>query len=195
MIFPPQNDEIYRKIIETKGAIVSEYPMGTSPESERFRQRNRIVSGLSLGVLIVEAAEKSGTGITARFAREQDKDLFCIPNSIENTKGIGTNNQIRKGAKLVLEPRDILEKYGIYKKNIISLKDLDESEKISIYKLNEINEEYRAIYEILYRPLSVNEISIKTGTSLTEVYSKLFMMEMEGLIIQEENKYRINLFD
>ena len=95
----------------------------------------------------------------------------------------------------MIEPKDILENYGIYKVNKITLKDLDESQKISIYKLNEINEEYRAIYEVLYKPLSVNEISIKTGTSLTEVYSKLFMMEMEGLVVQEENKYKINLFN
>ena len=165
--------------------------MGTKIEPERFRQRNRIVSGLSLGVLIVEAAERSGTGITARFAREQKRDLYCIPNSIQNKKGIGTNNQIRKGAHLVIEPREIMQRYGIYNFKQISLDDLEKNKKVSTFKLNQIDEEYRVIYEILYVPLSVNEISSKLNMSLTEVYSKLFMMEMEGLIIQKQNKYMI----
>lgn len=87
-IFPSSNEKIYRKILETGGLIISEYPDKEEPVSEHFRQRNRIVSGLSLGVLIVEAEVVSGTSITARFAREQKKDIFCIPSSINNNKGI-----------------------------------------------------------------------------------------------------------
>lgn len=191
MIYPEQNKEIYKKIIETGGAIVSEYPSGTETASERFRQRNRIVSALSLGVLIVEAEERSGTGITAKFAREQGKDIFCIPSSIDNRKGIGTNNQIRKGAKLVLSPNDILEKFGKYEASQLTIEELKKQTRITTYKLSEIEEEYRDIYKILYEPLSINEISDKTGISLTEVYSKLFMMEIEGLIEQKQNKYVI----
>ena len=189
VIYPEENREIYKKIIETGGAIVSEYPSGTETASERFRKRNRIVSGMSLGVLIVEAEEKSGTGITARYAREQGKEIFCIPSSIDNKKGIGCNNQIRKGAKLVLSPNDILEKFGKYQTEQLSIDDLEQQTRITTYKLNEVKEEYREIYKILYEPLSINEISSKTGTTITEAYSKLFMMELEGLIKQNGNKY------
>jgi len=88
-IYPKENEEIYKKIIKSGGTIVSEYPEGVIPETENFRQRNRIVSGLSLGVLIIEARQvRSGTSITAKYAREQKRDIFCIPNSIENKKGI-----------------------------------------------------------------------------------------------------------
>lgn len=140
-------------------------------------------------MLIVEAEEKSGTGITARFAREQGKDIFCIPSSIDNKKGVGCNNQIRKGAKLVLSPNDVLEKFGKYQTEQLSIDDIEQQTKITTYKLNEVKEEYREIYKILYEPLSINEISSKTGITITEAYSKLFMMELEGLIGQNGNKY------
>lgn len=189
VIYPEQNEEIYKKIIETGGAIISEYPSGTNIASDRFRQRNRIVSALSIGVLIVEAKEKSGTGITAEFARKQGKTIFCIPSSIDNKNGVGTNNQIRKGAKLVLSPNDILEQFGKFEEEQLSIEDLEKQTKITAYRLNEIKEEYREVYKILYEPLSINEISDKTGMTITEVYSKLFMMELEGIIKQEQSKY------
>ena len=191
VIYPEENVEIYKKILETGGAIVSEYPSGTTTASERFRQRNRIVSALSLGVLIVEAKEKSGTGITANFAREHGKTIFCIPSSINNRNGVGTNNQIRKGAKLVLSPNDILEEFGKHEVEQITIEDLEKQNKITTYRLNEIKEDYREIYKVLSEPLSINEISDKTGISITEVYSKLFMMELEGLVEQKQSKYVI----
>lgn len=189
-IYPRENRKIYEKIIENGGTIISEYLPGTEPSSEKFRQRNRIVSGLSLGVLIVEAEKRSGTSITARYAKEQEKPVFCIPSSIENRKGIGTNNLIKKGAILVQEPSEILEKYEI--KNMtheITIEQLNEQNKITPIKLNQIAEKYRDIYEILYEPLSANEISMKIKKDITEVYSKVFLMELEGLIKKIGNKY------
>ena len=140
-------------------------------------------------MLIVEAEEKSGTGITAQFARKQGKEIFCIPSSIDNKKGIGCNNQIRKGAKLVISPNEILEKFGKYDTKQITIEELEKQTKITAYKLNEVKEEYRGIYKVLDEPLSINEISDKTGISITEAYSKLFMMELEGLVEQKHNKY------
>ncbi len=92
---------------------------------------------------------------------------------------------------MVLEPRDILEEYGIKEVRQITIEDLNTLPKIYDLKLNKIKEEYRAIYEVLYEPLNVNEISIKTNISITELYEKLFMMEIEGLIKKYENKYVI----
>lgn len=190
-IYPKENKEIYSKILETGGAIVSEYPEGTEPESERFRQRNRIVSGLSIGILVVEAKTRSGTGITVKYAKSQGKNVFCIPSSIENKKGIGTNNQIKKGATLVIEPKEILEKYNRINIKQITLEELNEKNEVDLLKLNNIKEEYRSIYKALNKPLSIEEISSKTGLVITEVYSKIFMMELDELIEYKENKYVI----
>ena len=182
---------MYNKIIESGGLILSEYPMGIKPDSEKFRQRNRIVSGLSVGVLVVEAGYRSGTTITARYAKEQGKQVFCIPSSIDNSKGIGTNTLIKKGAKLVLEPIDILQNYGINTMKKITVEELDKQNKITAMKLNNIKEEYRKIYEKIFIPLSIDEIRKETNLNITEIYSKLFMMELEGLIKKVENKYVI----
>ena len=190
-IYPKENKEIYMKIIENGGAIVSEYPMGTKPDSEKFKQRNRIVSGLSLGVLVVEAEFRSGTSITARHAIEQGKEIFCIPSSRENRKGVGTNNLIKKGATLVLEPSEILEKFNSKIKKQITIEELDKQSRVTAFRLNGIKEEYRPIYEILNKPMSVNEISIETGIDLTDVYSKMLMMELEKLVTKVGNKYVI----
>ena len=189
-IYPTENKEIYNKIIETGGAIVSEYPGKEPPESEKFRQRNRIISGLSIGVLVVEARNKSGTGITVKYAKKQGKNIFCIPSSIGNKKGIGSNNLIKKGAILVLEPKDILEKYGIKSERQITIDDLSSSAE-PLLRLDEIKKEYREIYSVLNKPLNINEISLKSHIDITELYEKLFMMELEGLIEKYENKYVI----
>ena len=190
-IFPKENKEIYEEILETEGLIISEYPEGVEPEPERFRKRNRIVSGLSLGVLVVEAKKLSGTSITVRYAREQRKDVFCIPSSIDNIKGVGTNNLIKKGAILVTEPNEIIERYNDKKIKQLTIEDLEKTNSISLSNLEDIKEEYRQIYKELYIPLNVNEINAKTKIDIKDIYSKIFMMEVEGLIELKENKYVI----
>lgn len=190
-IYPPENKGIYEKILETGGAIISEYPEYTEPDSEKFRQRNRIVSGLSLGVLVVEAEKRSGTSITARYAREQGKDIFCIPSSLKNRKGIGTNLLIQKGAKLVLSPKDILDNYIEYKEmEQITIEDLEPIEEKEYINLDKIKPEYIGIYNILNEELSIDEISKRTKIDISTLYQKLFMMEMEGLIEGKQNKYK-----
>lgn len=104
-IYPPENKEIYQKILAEGGAIISEYPEDTPPDSDKFRKRNRIVSGLSMGILIVEAAYRSGTSITARYAKEQGKEVYCIPNAIENKKGKRKQYSNPKRGKASIKPR------------------------------------------------------------------------------------------
>ena len=108
-IYPKQNVELARKIIQTGGCIISEYPIGTMPKKEHFPQRNRIISGLSMGVVIVEAQEKSGALITADFAVEQGREVFAIPGDINKKESIGSNQLIKDGAKMVTSIIDILE--------------------------------------------------------------------------------------
>lgn len=108
-MYPKENTELARKIIQTGGCIVSEYPLGTKPNKINFPQRNRIISGLSDGVVVVEASEKSGSLITAEFGIEQGKEIFAVPGNIDTPLSKGTNQLIMDGAKIVLSSKDILE--------------------------------------------------------------------------------------
>ena len=108
-IYPKQNVELARKIIQTGGCIISEYPIGTMPKKEHFPQRHRIISGLSIGVVIVEAQEKSGALITADFAIEQGREVFAVPGDVNKKESVGSNQLIKDGAKMVTSIIDILE--------------------------------------------------------------------------------------
>ncbi len=110
-VYPKENIGLYNKIIAEGGAIVSEYVIGTEAKSLNFPARNRIVSGLSNGILVVEAKEKSGTLITVDFALDQDKDVFVVPGNITSINSFGTNELIKQGAKCVTCIKDILDTY------------------------------------------------------------------------------------
>lgn len=110
-IYPRTNAGLAREIIEHNGVVISEYPPGTEGYKSNFPERNRIISGLSKGVLIVEADEKSGSLITARCAAEQGREVFAVPGSIFSATSRGTHQLIQKGAKLVASPHDIMEEY------------------------------------------------------------------------------------
>lgn len=115
-IYPKENKELANMILEHGGAIISEYPLGTKPEKMNFPARNRIVSGLSLGTLVIEAKEKSGTLITVDFALEQGRDVFVVPGNINSLNSVGTNRLIKEGAQLVNCYEDILM---VYKKRLL----------------------------------------------------------------------------
>ena len=108
-IYPKENTELARKIIQTGGCIVSEYPLGTKPNKINFPQRNRIISGLSDGVVVVEATKSSGSLITAEFGMEQGREIFAVPGNIFNPASEGTNELIRDGATIVLSSKEIIE--------------------------------------------------------------------------------------
>lgn len=108
-LYPKQNKELARKILETGGCIITEFPNGTSPNRENFPLRNRIISGLSDGILVVEAGEKSGAVITANLALEQGKEIFAVPGNIDCKQSVGTNNLIKDGAYMITNVKEILE--------------------------------------------------------------------------------------
>ncbi len=107
VIYPKENKYLFNKIIETGGAIISEYPIGTKPQKMNFPARNRIVSGMSKGILVIEAKEKSGTLITVDFALEQGKEVYVVPGNIDSINSVGTNKLIKEGAKLVTHYKEI----------------------------------------------------------------------------------------
>lgn len=176
-LYPKENTELFKRILDMGGAVISEYAPSVEPSSDKFRQRNRIVSGLSIATLIIEAEYRSGTTITARYAREQGKPVFCIPNSIENRKGIGTNELLKNGALLATNIDDILSKCNLPKK----LNTKEEFKSESSIKLK-INKKYKYIYDVLEKqPLTTNEISKRLKMSINDLNSKLLLMEIEGL--------------
>lgn len=108
VVYPKENEYIQKKIVEFGGAIISEFPLGTKPEKMNFPARNRIISGLSKKILVVEAKEKSGTLITVDFALEQGKDVFCVPGNINSINSVGTNHLIKCGANVATNYKDLL---------------------------------------------------------------------------------------
>lgn len=109
VIYPPENAKLAEKIVESEGCLVSEYIVGTKPLGEHFPVRNRIISGLASGVVVVEATEKSGSLITVDFALEQGKNVYAVPGNINSPNSLGTNSLIKQGAKIVTSIEDILE--------------------------------------------------------------------------------------
>ena len=174
-IFPEENIELFNQIIEEGGCIITEYAPDVEPAYNNFPSRNRIVSGLSEGVLVVEARHRSGTSITVKYAKQQGKKVFCIPSNLDITTGVGTGRFIQEGAKLVLSPNDILLDWGVQ----IEADDIIEDEEI------EVDEEYKAVFKVLSKiPINVNEICKKTNKSIVEINTILTMLELEGLIKQ-----------
>lgn len=180
-IFPKGNEELYKKILDNNGCIISEYEFDVEPNSKNFPERNRIVSGMSMGVLIVEAALKSGSTLTARIAKGQRKNVFCIPSNLDSVHGMGTNRLIQKGAKLVLSIDDILKEYSI---NNVLINDTVIKEDVI-----EIKEEYLPIYNLLSKePIGINEICKKSKMNISKINQILTMLEIEGVIEEKIGK-------
>lgn len=171
-IFPEENIELMKEILKKGGTVITEYAPDVNISSKNFVERNRIVSGLAMGVLVIEAMFRSGTSITAKLAKEQGKTIFCIPSDLEKKNGIGTNKLIKEGAKLVTDATDILDYFQIRKANV--------KEKIKEIK---IPQEYQTIYEVIENePIHVDIICKKLNTSMSNINSTLMLMELEGYI-------------
>ena len=147
-----------------------------------FPKRNRIISGISNGVLVVEAGHRSGSTITAKFAKEEEKNVYAIPSNIDSSTGIGTNKLIREGAVLITKPSQIIKDFNQKKTS----KEVN-SKQIKIPK------EYKSIYHLLKEtPMYINEISKKEKKSISELNGILTLMEIEGYITRlDQNKYKI----
>lgn len=179
VIYPPENKKLYDKIA-VSGIIVSEYHPGTLPSGPNFPARNRIISGLSHGVIVVEAAEKSGSLITVDFALEQGRDVFAVPGNINSKYSMGTNNLIRQGAKIVTDISSILEEYDINYNNT----EINTSKT----ELGCSVEEQKLLDYIGETPIGLDELSIKTGLKVDKMNTLLTILEVKGLIRQISGK-------
>ena len=161
-IYPPENKKLFNEIIDNGGLIISEWEPNAKIDMYKFPQRNRIISGISLGVLVIEARYRSGTSITAHFAMSQNRDVFCIPNNLESSLGYGTNKLIQEGANLVMSPQEIVDYYDCY---------------------GDTQKKYDEIYDFIGTiPISVNEISRELKIDIEEVCERLLILELDGYI-------------
>jgi len=174
IIYPSENRKLAQEIVE-RGALITEYPLGTPPEGGNFPPRNRIISGLALGTLIVEAGEDSGALITADYALEQGREVFAVPGNIFNRGSGGTNKLIQQGAKLVLSAQDVLEELNL---TMVS-------QQIEVREIVPENETESILLQyISSEPIHVDEIKQATGLPMATVSSTLAMMELKGMVRQ-----------
>lgn len=169
-IFPPENRNLARRILENDGTIISEYAPQTPAVKEHFPARNRIISGLSRGVLVIEAREKSGALITAGLALEQNREVFALPGSIFSLASAGPNKLIQQGAKAVTSVQDILEELGI------------DYNKVNQGSDELLNEKENLLLELLDEPLGVDVIKEKTGMETPAIIASISFLELKGKV-------------
>ncbi len=185
-VYPAEHRQLAHQICE-QGALISEQPLGVAPHAGLFPLRNRIISGLSQGVLVVEAAIKSGTLITARHALEQNREVFAIPGSIHNPAVKGCHALIKQGAKLVEKADDILEELQILVKNNTSGDTIHENPE---NKTHEPDPEYQKLLSCMgYDPMDIDSISECTGFSAANIASMLLILELQGDIVTSNGFY------
>jgi DNA processing protein len=180
VVYPPENRRL-RDAVAENGAVVSEYPIGERPRAGYFPSRNRIISGLALGVLAVEARQDSGVFSTVRWAAEQGREVFAVPGPINSSTSAGPNHLIRQGAKMVLEVGDILEEIRLPapKKDLARQPGpevkLDDRESLVFGQLSD-------------EPRHIDSLSLAAGIQPAEVSRALFSLEMKGLVRQLPGK-------
>ncbi|MCA0893565.1 DNA-processing protein DprA [Microbulbifer agarilyticus] len=188
-IYPQRNAALAEQILESGGALVSEMPLASAPEPGNFPRRNRIISGLSLGILLVEAAVRSGSLITARLALEQNREVFAIPGSVHNPMARGCHHMIKNGAHLVETSADIVAELGGLLSGMAQQPSLFEQAPDSGISLPP--EQRSLIVALGGDPRSIEQLARDTGGDTGELMASLLHMELEGLVEQLPGGYQL----
>jgi DNA processing protein len=208
VVYPKENKKLAERIVETGGTIVSEFPLGTFPAPQNFPLRNRILSGMSIGVLVVEAGEYSGTRITARCAMEQNRDVYAVPGNVTNKNAWGPNTLIKQGAKLTATWEDVWEDLpSTVKRQLeaaVGVRRLDESNEggaASLFNDAEdrpLPEQERLVLDRLRRDESIQLDDLIEGLEAqlgsAEIFTALFELELRGRVKQLPGKNYVRCF-
>ena len=194
-LYPQENTKLAEKIAVC-GAVVSEFPLNTEPFARNFPRRNRVISGLSLGTIVVEAAKNSGALITADFALEQGREVFAIPGKVDSATSVGTNRLIKQGAKLIESVEDVLEELKTKLKECLTLEKENKAvEPVTVKKEKEdtlssvLSEDEKAVYGLIGdTPRYADELIEQTSLSSSRVIAVLLKLEMEHVITQLPGK-------
>jgi len=187
VVYPPENKKLYDEVIE-KGAVISEYLPGSFPDKPNFPRRNRIISGISVGTIIIESAAKGGALITANFALDQGREVFAIPGYLGSRVSEGTNNLIKRGAaKLVTNSEDVLVELEAKMKNYVKARNKT-LEKV----LPELTKSESIIYSILsFEPVHIDKINEVSGFNISDCLVQLLNLEFKDVVKQLPGKYFI----
>lgn len=172
VIYPPEHRKLASAIVEN-GALVSDYPLGTKPEGVNFPPRNRIISGLSLATIVIEAGDRSGALITADFALEQGREVFAVPGNVLSPVSRGTNRLIQNGAYAMVSPQDVMD--------VLDLKEIDaKKDARQLLPTDEIEAKILQVFD--YNPMHIDEICNQTGLAIEKVSAALTLMELKGML-------------
>jgi len=185
IVHPGYQKELYKKILERGGLIISEFEKGFPPDTWTYPKRNRIVAGLSKAVMVVEAAKKSGSLITANFAKKYKRKLFAVPGPLTSASSQGTTQLIKEGADIVTSPGDILDFY-----NIKSKTGKDSLNSFSLNSFQNLNElEKRIMKKLEQEPMEIDALARSMNLPISKINTTLSFMQLKSLIKEENGKY------
>jgi DNA processing protein len=201
VVYPKENRKLVDQILSAGGAVISEFPMGTAPTPQNFPIRNRIISGISIGVLVIEAAEYSGTRITSRCALEQNREVFAVPGNVTNKNSWGPNTLIKQGAKLVATWEDVWEELPVEVRLTLEPKSTDESnanQTASLFEDDKLGPHERKILAVLKsdEAMQLDEVMEKLEPELSssEIFAAMFELELSGKVKQLPGKNFVKSF-
>ena len=201
VVYPKENRRLVDQLLALGGAVISEFPLGTAPTPQNFPIRNRIISGISIGVLVVEAAEYSGTRITSRCALEQNREVFAVPGNVTNKNSWGPNTLIKQGAKLVATWEDVWEELPVDVRLTLEPKSPDESNgggTASLFADDKLGPHERKILAVLKadEARQLDEIieRLEPELSSSEIFAALFELELAGKVKQLPGKNFVKAF-
>jgi DNA processing protein len=185
IVYPAENRKLFHMIAEN-GAVISEFPLLTEPEPHNFPIRNRIISGISLGTVVVEATKRSGSLITARLAAEQNREVFAIPGSIHSFKSTGTHTLIKQGAKLVEHAQDIMEELSYI---IEAPHEKDKTGNEIMERVSQLSSEESLVFEAIDAyPVHIDDLARKLSMKPGKLSSILLQLELKGIVLQSPGK-------